>query len=89
MKKLPSRQPTPGEEPNCVVDPCFFMMKKKTLTHNAAEHFFADIHQVDASPLVRIEEVATLWNRNHLSFMPLDKVKPVLPELYNEVEKVK
>ena len=66
-----------------------FYDAKNTLTYNAAEHFCADIHQVDASPLVRFEEVATLWNRNHLSFMPLDVVKPVLPEFYNEAEKVK
>ena len=65
-----------------------FYDAKKTLTHDAAEHFCADIHQVHASPLVRVEEVATLWNRNHLPFMPLDEVEPVLPEFYNEVEKV-
>ena len=88
MTKRPSGQPTPGEEPNCVVHPYLFMMKKKTLTHDAAEHFCANIHQVDASPLVRVEEVATLWNRNHLPFVPFNKVEPVLPKFYNEVEKV-
>ena len=62
---------------------------KNTLTHDAAEHFCADIHQVDASPLVRVEEVATLRNRNHLPFVPLKKVEPVLPKFDNEVEKVK